>query len=171
MFLAQKEEKFKGLAKDLLAPGAITLISAPRGLGKTHVAHALAVALAIGGTFRDEQMKPASVLVVDRDNPSSVIGERLHRWGARQTANLPGLPRSDVPSLRDKKAWENFPTEKFSVVIIDSLGSFTEGVTEKEGKATTEVLATLLDLARKGVALLILNNTTKDGANMRGRGE
>src|SRR5262249_7009661 len=88
-----------------------------------------------------------------------------------QTENLHVLTRSDVPILRDKKAWENFPREKYSVVIIDALGSFTEGISEKEGKATTEVLATLLDLARKDVAILVLNNTTKDGANMRGRGE
>jgi hypothetical protein len=34
-FLARKKKKFEGLANDLLAPGAITLLSAPRGIGKT----------------------------------------------------------------------------------------------------------------------------------------
>jgi bifunctional DNA primase/polymerase-like protein/AAA domain-containing protein len=171
VFLAEKEEQFSGIAKDLLAPGAITLISAPRGLGKTHIAHALAVAVATGGVFRGEQMKPARVLLVDRDNPSHVIKERLDRWGAGQTENLHVLARQDGPALKDKKAWEKFPIEQYDMVIIDSLGSFTEGVTEKEGKATTEFLATVLDLARKGIAVFILHNTTKDASNMRGRGE
>src|SRR2546430_4904565 len=41
-FLTKKKKKFEGLANDLLAPGAITVLSAPRGIGKTQVAHALA---------------------------------------------------------------------------------------------------------------------------------
>ena len=42
---------------------------------------------------------------------------------------------------------------------------------QQEGKLTTEVLATLLNLARQGLAILLLQNTTKDGSNMKGRGE
>jgi AAA domain len=116
-------------------------------------------------------MNAAKVLILDRDNPNAVIRERLRSWGADNTENLHVLTRSDVPSLKDKHLWAKFPTDRYSVVIVDALNSFTEGVTEKEGKQTTQVLATLLDLARKGVAILILHNTTKDGANMRGRGE
>jgi hypothetical protein len=170
-FLAQREEKFQGIAKDLLAPGAITLIAAPRGLGKTQFSHALAVALATGGEFRGERVGQTRVLLVDRDNPSSVIKERLRSWGGHQTDNLHVLTRQDVPSLKDRGAWDSFPVSQYSAIIIDSLGSFTEGVTEKEGKQTTEVLATVLDLARKGIAVLILHNTTKDASSLRGRGE
>jgi hypothetical protein len=54
---------------------------------------------------------------------------------------------------------------------VDSVGSSTEGITEKEGKQTTEVLATILDLARKGLAILLLMNVTKDGSNFKGRGD
>src|SRR5262249_24783166 len=139
----------------------------------THLGHALAVALASGGTFRNEKMNPTRVLIVDRDNPESVIRERLRLWGANEIKNdnLHVITRRDVPSLKEKSIWDRFPSDKFNVVIIDSLGAFTEGVTEKEGRETTQILATVLDLARKGVAVMILNNTTKDGENMRGRGE
>jgi hypothetical protein len=57
------------------------------------------------------------------------------------------------------------------VIIMDAVGSFTEGITEKEGKQTTEVLATIIDLARKGLGVLLLQNATKDGLNFKGREE
>src|SRR6185369_17714163 len=40
------------IAGDVLAPGSVTVLASPRGLGKTHAAHALAIAVATGGTFR-----------------------------------------------------------------------------------------------------------------------
>jgi hypothetical protein len=75
-FLAEKEKEFKGIAKDLLAPAAVTMIAAPRGLGKTHVAEAAAVALACGGVFRNEQVDQLRVLLLDRDNPRSEVKKR-----------------------------------------------------------------------------------------------
>lgn len=170
-FLAEEEKEFEGLAKDIVAPGAITLIASPRGDGKTLVLHALAVALATGGVFRGEKVSPARVLVVDRDNPKAIIKKRLRSWGAMQAPELHVLTRENAPSLRDKNVWRAFPVKKYDVVMIDSVGSTTEGITEKEGKETTEVLGTILDLARQGLAVVLLQNTTKDAVNIRGRGE
>jgi hypothetical protein len=135
------------------------------------VAHALAVALATGGEFRGESVKPVRVFLLDRDNPEIVFSERLTSWGGEHAPNLLLLTREDAPDLKDKAEWERFPIENFDVLIVDSVGSSTEGITEKEGKQTTEVLATLLNLARKGLAILLLQNTTKDGSNIKGRGE
>ena len=170
-WLAQADPEFRGLAKDILAPGAITLVAAPRGLGKTQVSHALAVALACGTSFRGEAMEAEKVLLIDRDNPDAVIKRRLRSWGAAEAANLHVLTRQDAPDLKNKAAWDSFPRNDYDVVIIDSVGSATEGITEKEGKQTTEVLATILNLARHGIAVLLLQNVTKDGANLKGRGE
>jgi hypothetical protein len=171
VFLAEPDVPFEGLAKDLLAPGAMTMLSAPKGLGKTQVALALGVALATGGRFRGEPVKPVRVLVLDRDNPEPVLKQRLRNWGATAADNLHVLTRQHAPDLKDRFAWAQFPLEAYDVLIIDAVGSFTEGISEKEGRLTTEVLATLLDLARRGVAMLLLNNATKDGLNFRGRGE
>ncbi len=66
---------------------------------------------------------------------------------------------------------EAFPVKDYDVVMVDSIGSFTEGITEKEGKETMLVLATVLDLIHKGPAVLLLPNCTKDALNTRGRGE
>src|SRR5262245_24764923 len=133
--------------------------------------HALSVALATGGVFRGEQVQPARVLLLDRDNPGSVVRKRLRAWGAEKAPNLHILTRQEAPDLKDKAAWALFPLNAYDVVIIDSVGSSTEGVTENEGKQITEVLATVVDLARQGPAMLLLMNCTKDGMTLKGRGD
>jgi AAA domain len=170
-FLSEPDTEIKGVAKDLIVPGTISILAAPRGIGKTLVAHAAAVAMAKGGEFRGEHIDPLRVLLVDRDNPSRIVKQRLRDWGALDAANLKVLTRENAPDLKDKAAWESFPIKDYDVVVIDSLGSFTEGITEKEGKETTLVLATILDLIMKGPAVLLLANCTKDALSIRGRGE
>jgi len=36
------------------------------------------------------------------------------------------LTREDVPNLKNKRSWNSFPVEDYDVLILDSLGSFTE---------------------------------------------
>jgi AAA domain/Domain of unknown function (DUF3854) len=170
-FLSEPQPEFEGLAKELLAPGAITMLAAPRGLGKTQVAHSVGVALAMAGMFRGERVKASRVLLLDRDNPEHIIRQRLQAWGANVAQNLHILTRQYAPSLRHRDAWTTFPLDKYDVMILDAAGSFTEGITEREGRQTTEVLATIIDLARKGLAILLLQNATKDGLNFKGREE
>ena len=171
-FLAQPIIKIQGLAKDLIVPGQITLIASPRGIGKTLVGHAVAVAMATGGKFRGEAQNPLRVLLVDRENSVHVINSRLRSWGAENAPNLKILTREDdPPDLKNKAAWNIFPTQDYDVIIIDSLLTFTEGVTEKEGKETSLILGTLLDLKAKGPAILLLANCTKDALFVKGRGD
>jgi DNA polymerase I-like protein with 3'-5' exonuclease and polymerase domains len=169
--LAEEDLAITGLAKDLIVPGAITLMAAPRGLGKSLVAQSAGVSIALGREFRGGKTTPLRVLLVDRDNPRKVVKDRLRGFGAADAINLKVLTREDAPDLQDKKSWESFPVSDYDVVLIDSLGSFTEGVTEREGKETTLILATVLDLIHRGPAVLLLANCTKDALSVKGRGE
>jgi len=99
-FLAEPSPEFEGLAKDLLAPGAITMLAAPRALGKTHLGHALGVALATGGLFRGERVRAARVLLLDCDNPEYVVKQQLKSWGAEMAKNFHILTRQHAPSLK-----------------------------------------------------------------------
>src|SRR5262249_28503333 len=81
------------------------------------------------------------------------------------------MTRQDAPDLQDRKAWEAFPVEEYDVLIVDSVGASTEGVSEREGRETGLILKTLLDLARRGLAIVLLENTEKTGTVKRGRGE
>jgi hypothetical protein len=171
-FLNQEDDAIDATVKDFLIPGCTTVVSAPRGSGKTFVALFLGLALAQGGIFRMERLARQRVLLVDRDNAPALIRQRLRNLGA--DGGLTGfkvLTRETAPPLTNAAAWAIFPAEDYDVLIVDSLSAFTEGVSEKEGKQTQEFVAILKDLAGRGLAILALANTTKDGTNIRGRGE
>ena len=170
-FLQQVESEVPTDVRDLVIPGCITIVAAPRASGKSLVAMFLGVALATGGIFRGERVPHRRILLVDRDNPTSIVRKRLRWLGAEAVTALKVLTRDNAPPLTDRAAWAQFPAGEYDVAIIDSLGAATEGVSEKEGKETQEFLATLKDLARRGPAVLALSNTVKSGLNFRGRGE
>jgi hypothetical protein len=73
-----------------LAVGCLTLWFSPRGLGKTHAAHAMAVKPAAAGR---------RVLLLDRDNSGAEITRRLRGWGAETAPSLKVLTRDQAPSL------------------------------------------------------------------------
>jgi len=155
----------------LISPGAITVLASPRGLGKTHFALKLAVATALNGDLLGRPVKAGRVLLIDRDNPKREIRRRLVGWGGGATGErLKVLTRDDAPPLTDARAWRDFPFAEYELVVLDSLGASSEGVDEKEGGASGKAIAPLLDLARRGAAVLVLANTRKDGEVMRGSG-
>ena len=133
------------------------------------MAHAIAVALTTSGVFRGERVQPARVLLLDRDNPKAIVKKRLRAWGATHSINFGVLSREECPPLTDPNSWILFPVEDYDVLVIDSLNSFLEGVTEKEGKELTKALAILIDIASRGVAVVVLHNCVKDGSTFKGR--
>src|SRR5262249_15562408 len=145
--------------------------AAPRGTGKSIVALILAVAEATGGLFRSERLHSIRVLYVDRDNPPRLIRERLRRIGVAGGQNLGVVGRKGGPPLADRATWLTLPQGAYDVLILDSVGTATEGVSEKEGRETQHFLAMLKDLAQQGLAIVALDNTIKAGTNYRGRGE
>jgi hypothetical protein len=169
--LTQADAEVEWIADAIAAPGSITGIASPRGLGKTHLVHALAVAVATGGTFRGRMVRRGRVLIIDRDNSRREIRRRLRQWcGDEPPETLEVLTRDDAPALTDARAWESFPFGRYALVILDSLGAATEGVSENDGGESGKALAPLLDLARRGPSVVVLLNVPKDASNYRGSG-
>jgi hypothetical protein len=134
----------------VLVPGCITELFSPRGLGKTHIAWALAVGLAKQGL---------RVLYVDRDNSRREVKRRLRAWGGDGCDTLKTLTRENAPSLTDTRAWGEFPIENYDVVIVDSFDAAAEGVGEQDSRQPSKAIAALLDVARatNGPAVLVLD--------------
>jgi hypothetical protein len=171
--LAEAESEIEWTASGFAAPSVVVGIASPRGLGKSHVAYALAIAVATGGEFLGEPVRQGRVLLIDRDNPKREVRRRLREWsrGREIPENaLRFLSREDAPPLTDADAWADFPFDEYDLVIIDSLGAFTEGVEENRGGQSSAALAPLIDLARRGPAVLVLLNTDKSGTKYRGSG-
>ncbi len=161
-FIATVEASVDFLHDRLLVRGAVTEMFSPRGLGKTHIGHAVAVKLAQTGL---------RVLLLDRDNPPREIRRRLKGWAAATAPTLHVLTRDKAPRLTDR-AWESFPVDAYDVVVVDSLDATTEGVGEQDSSKPSRALAPILDIAHRanGPAVLVLGNTVKSAAHSRGSG-
>ena len=86
-----EDEEVEWLEEPFLAPGSITELFSPRGVGKTHVALYLSVRIAKRG---------CRVLYLDRDNSRREMKRRLRNWGGGRSASaLLGSGRSRVMSL------------------------------------------------------------------------
>lgn len=151
-FLKSEETERDFLEPKLLAAGSITQCFSPRGLGKTHVAHALQVKHAVAGK---------RVLLIDRDNSRREVKRRLRTWGADAARTLKVLTRENAPALTDRAAWAAFPFTEYDLITIDSIDSATEGVGEGDSAKPSKALASILDIAHReaGPAILVLGNT------------
>lgn len=162
-FLAGDEADLDFLEARMLAPGSVTQIYSPRGLGKTHYAHHLAVKQARAGK---------RVLYIDRDNSRREVRRRFRAWGAADAPTLKILTRDQAPPLTDTAAWAQFPFQNYDLVIIDSIDAATEGVGEQSSEKPSKAIAPILDIAHReaGPAILLLGNVVKSGAHSRGSG-
>jgi hypothetical protein len=170
-FLANRTKMPEGIAEDTLYPGGVTLIAAPSGIGKSVVAHILARELAIGGVYRGLSLGKARVLLVDTDNPRSLVQDRLSKVCTSHNIDLHISSREKTRPLSDVKYWNDLPADKYDVVILDSFGGATPGISEKEGAKYQEAIAVVRNIADRGPAVLVLDNTIKSAENYRGRGE
>lgn len=166
VFLAGTEDSVTFLDPDkrILARESITEIFSPRGLGKTLFSLWLAIQCA---------RKGLRVLLIDRDNPRSVVKKRLRSFGADpEMSTLKAITREKCPPLTDSAAWATFPYADYDVVILDSLDSAAEGVGEQDSAKPSRAFAPLLDIARRenGPAVLVLGNCVKTAAHSRGSG-
>jgi stage III sporulation protein SpoIIIAA len=74
------------LVDGLILEGGITMLTGPPGCGKTTLAAALAGHVACGAPFAGRAVQQRAVLILDRENPISVVQERLYRLGVNDGA-------------------------------------------------------------------------------------
>ncbi len=162
-FISKEDAEVDWLHEPLLAPGAITEIFSPRGIGKTQLAYWLGLTLA-------RQHK--RVLLLNRDNPTREVKRRLKAFGGHDIQTMRVMNRDEAPSLMDKTAWSSFPVKDYDLVIVDSLDASAEGIGEKDSAKPSKALVPLLDIAHQtnGPAILILGNTIKSSEHSRGSG-
>ncbi len=155
-------------AKDL------AMVYAWRGVGKTHFALGVAWAVATGGLFlRWKADKPRRVLYIDGEMPTEALQERLRHLAVAQPGPSPDPPllflardlqTATLPSLdtsEGQKAVEPL-LDGTDLVILDNLSSLANPA-ENDAEAWQPMQAWLLELRRRGLAVLLVHHAGKLG--------
>jgi putative DNA primase/helicase len=149
------------------------MVYAKRGVGKTHFALGMAVAVASGGTFlKYKAPKPRQMLYIDGEMPRYDILRRLKAAPAAQelsSAYFQILSASDndlqLPDLGTDGGRRAF-TEliaPFDFIVLDNLSSLAPTLKENEGDSWAPIQHWLLNARSKGKSLMLVHHGGKSG--------
>ncbi len=176
-FLALELPPRPWIVQPIIPGRGLAMLYAPRGLGKTWFALALAVNAAAGGDlFGWKAPRPVRVLYVDGEMQAEVMQARL-------AAVVQGIPRppesgmlhflcadlheTGLPDLRDPPAQEALEERcrelKVELLILDNLSSLCRSGRENEADSWQPVQDFLLRLRRRGVSVLLVHHAGKGG--------
>ena len=164
---------------DILSPwlleSTLNMIYAWRGVGKTHVALEIAIAVASGGEFL-KWKAPAinGVAYIDGEMPPKLLNKRLESivkskplypsklsiLGLSQDVMMPDLATIKGQQIID----ENIPDDT-KLIIIDNLSCLVRsGGRENEAESWRLVSDWALKQRAKGLSIIFIHHSGKDGA-------
>jgi AAA domain/Helix-turn-helix domain of resolvase len=155
----------------------LAMIHAPRGTGKTRMAHGIAHAIATGSGFlRWAAPQPKRVLLLDGEMPAAVLQEMLHATVQASQCSLPDpsffkiaaadLVRDGLPDLANPGA-QQFYSDVIAdadLAIIDNLSTLCRSLKENDADSWTSVQSWGLGLRRAGKSALFIHHGGKGGA-------
>jgi hypothetical protein len=168
----------KKLLGEWFCEGDLGFVFAPRGVGKTWFGLDLTCCLVTGGTMGEWKAPGAvPVLYVDGEMPADQIRERIRGLGgdseklfvlnhqvlfdsAEQVLNI-------TNPVIQAELTEYCVQARIKVLVLDNQSSLASGMKENEGDAWEMVLAWLLDMRRRGIAVVIIHHAGRNG-EMRG---
>lgn len=172
------------LIEPFLPSGELAMIAAERGVGKTQVSLALAVAAATGtSALRFHAPKPRRVLFIDGEMGAGLMKQRLAEALSRLPPNaappqslifltpnmcldgvMPDLATDDGRAAVDALA----EVLKPDLIVIDNIStSFRSGASENDSDSWRGPQQWLVSLKSRGIAVLLVHHLGKNG-NQRG---
>lgn len=154
----------------------LAMIFAGRGIGKTHLALAVSMTVATGGTFAKwHAPRAAKVLYLDGELPGAVLQSRL-AMHLPDVEPQPGYFRAFTPdllpegvALPDLSTIEGQHTinlmieDDTELVVIDNLSAWCRTGRENEAESWHPIATWILQLRRRGLAVLLIHHAGKGG--------
>jgi len=154
----------------------IVIMFAPRGIGKTFAALSAALAVAGGlSVFSWRAPKANRVLYVDGEMPALAMQERLSALAlgmaapahamknlAILTPDMQPRPMPDLATVAGQMALEPF-LEGINMLVLDNLATLARTGKENESQSWQPMQSWLLDLRRRGLAVLLIHHAGKSG--------
>ena len=151
------------------------MLHAWRGVGKTHVALGIAVAVATGSKFlRWNAPQPRKVLYLDGEMPAAAMQERLaaaipQKFRKLADSNLTllcaDLQRRPIRSLASPEGQRDVApfVRDADLVIVDSISTLAAYGRENEAESALPLQQWALRLRRRGKTLLLVHHDSKLG--------
>lgn len=158
---------------------SLSMIYAPRGIGKTHVALGVSYALASGGEFLGwKAPHPVRVAYLDGEMPGADLRSRVQAIAdsARKQAQ-PGFlqfmtpdlqPNGIMPNLYDRvgQAMIVEAIGEAQVIIVDNISALVRGGKENEGESWQPVAEWALRMRASGRSVVFIHHAGKGGSSV-----
>ena len=152
----------------------LTMVYAPRGIGKTHCSLGIGYAVTSAGSFLGwSATTPRNVLFIDGEMPAVVLQERIANIAASNDKEpaaqfkiyTPDMQPSGMINLScptDQAALEPF-LEGIDLIILDNLSTLCRSGRENEGEAWLPVQQWALQQRAAGRSVLFIHHAGKNG--------
>ena len=154
----------------------LAMIYAPRGTGKTRMAHGIAHAIATGSGFlRWTAPVPRRVLLLDGEMPAATLQEMLRATTQASQCGPPepgffriaaaDLVRDGLPDLANPAA-QRFYSDVIAdadLVLVDNISTLCRSLKENDADSWTPVQSWALSLRRAGKSALLIHHGGKSG--------
>ena len=162
------------LLEPWLQTGALVMVHAERGRGKTFFALSTAISVASGRAFGPwETPRPYKVAYIDGEMPAVDMQDRMQRlWGKTKEckANLKcllhGVQNGQIPdlaTLEGQKAIEP-DLKDMDLIVFDNLSTLVRSGVENEAESWQVVQDWLIRLRSMGKTVLLVHHSGKKGA-------
>ena len=163
------------LLKPVIPTQGIVILYAPRGIGKTFTALSMSLAVAGGlSLYNWRASKPSKVLYVDGEMPAITMQERLKALACGMAApesamrnlslitpDMQNRPMPDLATAAGQKALNRL--SDIDLLVLDNISTLCRTGKENESQSWQPMQTWLLDLRRRGIAVLLVHHAGKSG--------